>query len=98
MKERVRKVLLVDDEADILELLELTLIKMGLDVSRAQTVGQAVDRLASERFGLCLTDMRLPDGEGLRLLEQLAARDVDLPVAVIPAHGGSGNAGAALKA
>jgi len=98
MKERVRKVLLVDDEADILELLELTLIKMGLDVSRAQTVGQAIDRLASERFDLCLTDMRLPDGEGLRLLEHIADRDIDLPVAVITAHGSTENAVAALKA
>jgi two-component system response regulator PilR (NtrC family) len=98
MKERSRKVLLVDDEADLLELLELTLIKMGLDVSRAQTVKDGLARLAAERFDLCLTDMRLPDGEGLRIVEHIADRGLDIPVAVITAHGSTENAVAALKA
>src|SRR5256885_4441405 len=97
MKERARKVLLVDDEADLLELLELTLIKMGLDVARAQTVGEAMRKLSSERFDLCLTDMRLPDGDGLRVVQHIAEKSLDVPVAVITAHGSTENAVAALK-
>jgi two-component system response regulator PilR (NtrC family) len=98
MKERTRKVLLVDDEADLLELLELTLIKMGLDVARAQTVQEAIASLSSERFDLCLTDMRLPDGEGLRVVQYISEKSLDVPVAVITAHGSTENAVAALKA
>ena len=59
------KVLVVDDEPDLLELLELTLSRMGLDTTRAQTVGEATRLLDTQAFDLCLTDMRLPDGEGL---------------------------------
>ncbi|MDP1896439.1 MAG: response regulator, partial [Sulfurimicrobium sp.] len=57
--------LIVDDEADILELLELTLLKMGLQVERASTVKDALQKVQEQEFDLCLTDMRLPDGEGL---------------------------------
>jgi two-component system response regulator PilR (NtrC family) len=91
-------VLLVDDEPDLLELIELTLLKMGLDVSRAQTVGEALAKLSAERFDLCLTDMRLPDGEGLRVVEHIAESSLDVPVAVLTAHGSTENAVAAFKA
>jgi two-component system response regulator PilR (NtrC family) len=92
------RILLVDDEADLLELLELTLLKMGLDSNRAQTVAEARKLLDAEHFDLCLTDMRLPDGEGLRIVEYITQKGLDVPVAVITAHGNTENAVAALKA
>ncbi|MSP95926.1 MAG: sigma-54-dependent Fis family transcriptional regulator [Betaproteobacteria bacterium] len=91
-------VLVVDDEPDIRELLELTLIKMGIGVVVAGSVSEARQRLAESHFDLCLTDMRLPDGEGLELVRYIAALGVDLPVAVITAYGSAENAVAALKA
>lgn len=92
------RVLVVDDEPDIRELLELTLVKMGLGVDVAGSILEAKDRLKDRRFDLCLTDMRLPDGEGLELVRHIAGLSADLPVAVITAHGSAENAVAALKA
>jgi two-component system, NtrC family, response regulator PilR len=92
------QVLVVDDEPDIRELLERTLIKMGLGVASVGTVSEAKEKLKDERFDLCLTDMRLPDGEGLELVRHIAALGADLPVAVITAYGSADNAVAALKA
>jgi two-component system response regulator PilR (NtrC family) len=92
------QVLVVDDEPDIRELLERTLIKMGLGVASVGTVSEAKERLNAERFDLCLTDMRLPDGEGLELVRHIATLGADLPVAVITAYGSAENAVAALKA
>ena len=91
-------VLVVDDEPDLLELLELTLSRMGLDTERAATVAEAVALLERESFDLCLTDMRLPDGEGLRVVEHINQHGLDVPVAVITAFGSAENAVAALKA
>jgi two-component system, NtrC family, response regulator PilR len=91
-------VLLVDDEPDILELLELALRKMGLEVDRAENVKEALTKLASRRYDLCLTDMRLPDGDGLQVVRHIAQRNLDVPVAVITAHGNMENAVTALKA
>jgi two-component system response regulator PilR (NtrC family) len=95
---RESHVLVVDDEPDIRELLEITLIKMGIGVSVAGSVGEAKARLRESRFDLCLTDMRLPDGEGLDLVRHISALGIDLPVAVITAFGSAENAVAALKA
>ena len=95
---RTHRVLVVDDEPDIRELLELTLAKMGLAVQAAATIAEAKAHLKESRFDLCLTDMRLPDGEGLELVRHIAALAGDLPVAVITAHGSAENAVAALKA
>jgi two-component system response regulator PilR (NtrC family) len=95
---RERMVLVVDDEPDIRELLELTLAKMGLGVAAVGTLAEARERLRAGRFELCLTDMRLPDGEGLELVRHIAAQGIDLPVAVITAYGSAENAVAALKA
>src|SRR6201997_1177930 len=92
------KVLVIDDEPDLLELLELTLSRMGLDTTRAQSVAEAVRLLDSQGFDLCLTDMRLPDGEGLRVVEHITDKGLDVPVAVITAFGSAENAVAALKA
>ncbi|QOJ19735.1 MAG: sigma-54-dependent Fis family transcriptional regulator [Gammaproteobacteria bacterium] len=91
-------ILIVDDEPDIIELLELTIARMGMDVSSAKCVRDAKQLLQSRRFQLCLTDMRLPDGEGLELVKYIAEHCADLPVAVITAHGTTENAVAALKA
>jgi two-component system response regulator PilR (NtrC family) len=95
---RAAQVLVVDDEPDIRELLELTLAKMGLDVESVGSIAEAKERLKSERYDLCLTDMRLGDGEGLELVRHIAALTADLPVAVITAFGSADNAVAALKA
>jgi two-component system response regulator PilR (NtrC family) len=95
---REHRVLVVDDEPDIRELLELTLTKMGLGVDSAGSIAQAKERLRDGSYRLCLTDMRLPDGEGLELVRHIAGLTSDLPVAVITAHGSAENAVAALKA
>jgi len=92
------RVLLVDDEPDILELLELALRKMGLEVDRAGCVREALERLEKRRYGLCLTDMRMPDGDGLQVVQHIVQHNLDVPVAVITAHGNMENAVTALKA
>lgn len=97
-KRKAGGVLIVDDEPDILELLELALLRMGLEASRAKSIKGALDLLGTHHFDLCLTDMRLPDGEGLELVEHIGKHYPSLPVAVITAHGSLDNAIAALKA
>ncbi len=92
------RVLIVDDEPDLLDLMELTLAKMGLDSRRAATVAEACALLGSERFDLCLTDMRLADGSGLEVLRHIGERQPAMPVAVITAYGNTANAVEALKA
>jgi two-component system response regulator PilR (NtrC family) len=94
----VPRVLLVDDEQDLLELLDLALARMGLDVGRAMTVREALEQLQGGAYDLCLTDMRLPDGDGLEVVRHITAHHADLPVAVITAHGNMENAIAVLKA
>ena len=94
----IPRVLVVDDEADILELLELALVRMGLEVVRASGVSQAKQRLDAGKFDLCLTDMRMPDGDGLDVVRYISERGLDVPVAVITAHGNLENAVAVLKA
>ena len=94
----VPRVLVVDDEPDILELLELTLMRMGLHVERASNVREALQRLDNNSYNLCLTDMRMPDGEGLDIVRYITEQNLDVPVAVITAHGNLENAVAALKA
>jgi len=93
------RVLVVDDEADIRELLDMTLARMGLSADCAGSVGEARRFLADGgRYRLCLTDMRLPDGEGLELVRHIGDQYPDVPVAVITAHGSLENAVSALKA
>ena len=93
-----KRVLVVDDEADIRELLDLTLARMGLLADCVGSLAEARRMLTSQRYQLCLTDMRLPDGEGLELVRYIADTVADLPVAVITAHGSAENAVSALKA
>ncbi len=92
------RILLVDDEPDLLDLMELTLVKMGLETDRASSVAEAHTRLAATHYDLCLTDMRLGDGEGLEVIASASALPLPVPVAVITAFGNAGNAVAALKA
>ena len=92
------RILLVDDEPDLLDLMELTLAKMGLETDRAASVAEARGKLADVRYDLCLTDMRLGDGEGLEVIAAASALPAPVPVAVITAFGNAGNAVAALKA
>ena len=92
------RVLLVDDEPDLLDLLELDMVRMGLDSDRAGRVGEALTLLEKTRFDLCLTDMRLPDGEGLDIVRHIAEHAPETPVAVITAFGSAESAVAALKA
>ena len=91
-------ILIVDDEPDIIELLELTLARMGMQVFSAESIRDAKILLQSHRFQLCFTDMRLPDGEGLDLVKYITSHCSNLPVAVITAYGTAENAVAALKA
>ncbi len=90
-------VLIVDDEPDIRELLTLTLSRMGLDVTAAADLAEARRALISENFSFCLTDMRLPDGNGLDLVREISENHPELPAAVITAHGKIEDAVLALK-
>jgi two-component system, NtrC family, response regulator PilR len=92
------RILVVDDEADLRELLEITLVKMGLDVDSAETLSQARAFLAGTEYALVLTDMRLPDGLGLELVREVAAAHKNTPIAVVTAFGSADNAVVALKA
>lgn len=92
------QVLVVDDEADIRELLSMTLLRMGLDAHCVGSTTEALEHLGKHSYELCLTDMRLPDGDGLAVLEHVSKHHPNLPVAVITAHGSAENAVAALKA
>jgi two-component system, NtrC family, response regulator PilR len=91
-------VLVVDDESDIRELLGMTLARMGVESHSAATQSEALALLAANSYDLCLTDMRLPDGDGLAVLDYVAKHHPQIPVAVITAHGSTENAVAALKA
>lgn len=97
-RQRDVQVLVVDDEPDIRELLDLTLARMGLSCVCASNLAEAHAALAQGTFQLCLTDMRLPDGDGLELVRHISEHCNDLPVAVITAHGSMENAVQALKA
>jgi two-component system response regulator PilR (NtrC family) len=90
-------VLIVDDEPDLVELVSLTLSRMNLETRTAPDVVTARRMLKNEQFDLCLTDMRLPDGDGLDLVAWIQENRSTLPVAVITAHGNVESAVRALK-
>ncbi len=96
--EATNRVLVVDDEPDLLTLMQLTLTKLGLEVVTADSRQSAIEALDRQSYALCLTDMQLGDGTGLDVLAAIAERGLDLPCAVITAHGNADNAVAALKA
>lgn len=90
-------VLVVDDEPDLVELVTLTLSRMQISAQSAGDVAAAKKLLNAQRFDLCLTDMRLPDGDGLDLLEWITHHCPTVPCAVITAHGNVESAVRALK-
>lgn len=90
--------LVVDDETDIRELVVLTLERMDIQADSAASVEEAKELLSKRSYDLCLTDMRLPDGLGLDLVEHISVNFSGLPVAVITAYGSAENAVSALKA
>ncbi len=90
-------ILVVDDEPDLVELVALTLSRMQLATQSAGNVASAMQLLKSQHFDLCLTDMRLPDGDGLDLLEWMGTNTPGVPCAVITAHGNVESAVRALK-
>jgi two-component system response regulator PilR (NtrC family) len=92
------RILVVDDEAHLRELLEIALVKMGLDVDSADSLSAARSHLAQNEYALVLTDMRLPDGLGIELVREVSAGEKVIPIAVITAYGSADNAVMALKA
>lgn len=94
----IQHVLIVDDEPDIRELLEITLGRMGLETRSAGDIHDAKELLRDANFDLCLTDLRLPDGSGIELIEHMQQQQPELPIAVISAYGTMETAIAALKA
>ncbi|QDH70934.1 sigma-54-dependent transcriptional regulator [Marilutibacter alkalisoli] len=93
-----RSALIVDDERDIRELLVMTLGRMGLRCDTASSVGDARAQLQRNRYDLCLTDMRLPDGSGIELISDISQKYPETPVAMITAFGNVEAAVEALKA
>tara|TARA_R110001592_G_scaffold66678_2_gene204841 strand:- start:3082 stop:4578 length:1497 start_codon:yes stop_codon:yes gene_type:complete len=90
--------LIIDDEPDIRELLEITLIRMGIDTISAKSVTDARLALSKQEFDICLTDMNLPDGNGIELVSYIQEHYPNLPVAMITAYGNVETAISALKA
>ena len=91
------RALIVDDEPDIRELLGITLERMNIEVTTAESVAAATRELRAGSFDLCLTDMRLPDGDGLGIVQWIQKYKPQTPVAVITAHGNVETAVRALK-
>ncbi|MFT7558443.1 MAG: two-component system response regulator PilR (NtrC family) [Flavobacteriales bacterium] len=92
------RVLIIDDEPDIRELLSITLSRMGLDCDTAADVSQGKSLLSNNTYQLCLTDMRLPDGNGLEIVQYIQINHPELPVTVITAHGNMDTAVDSMKA
>ena len=93
-----KRALIVDDEPDIRELLEITLGRMNIETAAAKDIATAREFLEHENFDLCLTDMHLPDGNGIELVNHISQQMPSLPVAVITAFGSMDTAISALKA
>lgn len=92
------KALIIDDEPDIRELLEMTLSRMDIQCDLAENVTQAKALMTENRYHLCLTDMKLPDGNGIELVKWSQQKNPDTPIAVITAHGNLDTAVEAMKA
>jgi len=97
MTQTTQRVLVVDDEADLRELLVITLGRMKLEAQAVGTLGDAYRALTDSTFDLCLTDMNLPDGDGIDLVRHACQRYPDMPIAMITAHGSMTTATKAMK-
>jgi len=93
-----KNALIIDDEPDIRELLEITLGRMSIDTKSAENIKSAKEFLGSHEFDFCLTDMKLPDGSGIELVQHIQSNYPHIPVAMITAHGNMESAVDALKA
>ena len=93
-----KNALIVDDEPDIRELLEITLGRMGIETLSAKDVTSAKALLQNNEFDFCMTDMNLPDGNGIELVQHINSNYPQVPVAMITAHGNMDSAVDALKA
>ncbi len=93
-----KNALIVDDEPDIRELLEITLGRMGIETLSAKDVTSAKALLQNNEFDFCMTDMNLPDGNGIELVQHINSNYPQVPVAIITAHGSMDSAVEALKA
>lgn len=93
----INHVLVIDDEPDLCELLEITLARMNVTATSANTMKDGLTLMAQGTFDLCLTDMRLPDGNGLEIVQHIEEHHPELPVAVITAHGNIEDAVKALR-
>ncbi len=96
--EATPRVLVIDDEPDLITLMQLTLTKLGLEVITASSYQEGLAALERGTYSLCLTDMQLGDGTGIQILGAIQSKGLDLPCAVITAFGNADNAVAALKA
>ncbi|MCP5161139.1 MAG: sigma-54-dependent Fis family transcriptional regulator [Hahellaceae bacterium] len=94
----IKNALIVDDEPDIRELIEITLMRMGIDTRAAENITKAQQLLKEQPFSLCLTDMHLPDGSGIDLVAHIQKNYPQMPVAVITAYGSMETAIQSLKA
>ncbi len=90
-------VLIIDDEPDIRELLGITLKRMNIDSYCAEDLAVARTLLSQHKFDLCLTDMKLPDGDGVEFVDEMQMNFPQIPIAVITAHGSMDSAIQALK-
>lgn len=97
MNKKTHTALIVDDEPDILELLDITLSRMDIQTYSAKNIAEAKTLLSQHNFDICLTDMRLPDGNGIELIKYIQENVASLPVAMITAHGNMEFAIKALK-
>lgn len=93
-----KRILIIDDEPDILELLDITIGRMGIETECAENVKSALQFLKEQSFDLCLTDMNLPDGDGLQIISHIQQHYPSVPIAMITAYGNTDLAIAALKA
>jgi len=89
--------LVIDDEPDIRELIAMSLERIGLDTHTAGSISEAKDLIKHHEFDVCLTDMRLPDGDGVEFVKYLQSSKPNLPIAVITAHGNVNSAVEAMK-
>ncbi len=93
-----KTILIIDDEPDIRELLVITLSRMGFDTECAEDYKTAIALINNNHYDCCLTDMRLPDGDGIDIVKHIQQLAQPFPVAVISAHGNMELAIQAMKA
>ena len=91
------KILIIDDEADIRHLLTMSIIQMGFDVASAKNKAEAISLLSTQKFDFCLTDLKLPDGNGLDIVRHCHEQLPEMPIAVITAFGNTNTAVEAMK-